>query len=140
MVPLRLKGSFGDSLQGCNKGFLRSQGSCKGFLSMFCRRCFRAPGKLLIIGVSYGVLGLRAWVQGIPRLVGQVLASCFPWLLGFSVSGLFGHSTSYSFLVLYGLLASWFPWLLGFSASRLVGLSTSYSFVYYIIRCYIKLY
>ena len=38
------------------------------------------------------------------------------WLLGFSVSGLLGHSTSYSFLALYGLLASWFPWLFGLSA------------------------
>ena len=64
----------------------------------------------------------------------------FPWLLGFSVSGLIGHSTSYSFLVLYGLLVSWFPWLLGFSASRLLGLSASYNFVYYIILCYIKLF
>ena len=70
----------------------------------------------------------------------RFLASCSPWLLGFSVSGLLGHSTSYNFLVLYGLLASWFPWLLGFSASRLVGLSTSFSFVYYIILWYIKLY
>ena len=76
----------------------------------------------------------------VPWFFGQVLASCFPWLLGFSVSGLLCHSTSYSFLVLYGLLASWLPWLLGFSASRLVGLSTSYSFVYYIILCYITLY
>ena len=65
------------------------------------------------------------------------------WLLGFLgfwVSGLLGHSTACSFLVLYGVLASWFPGLLGFSASRLFGLSTSYSFMYYIILCYTKLY
>ena len=68
----------------------------------------------------------------VPWLFGLVLASWFPWLLGFSVSGLLGHSTSYGFLVLYGLLPSWFPWLLSFSASRLLGLSTSYRCVYHI--------
>ena len=60
--------------------------------------------------LSFRFLGFSAWF----------LASWRPWLLGFSVSGLLGHSTSYKFLVLYGLLASWFSlpsWLFGLSAS-----------------------
>ena len=73
----------------------------------------------------FGLGGRAVSRLSVPWVFGQVLASCFPWLLRYSVSGLLGHSPSYGFLVLYGLLASRFPWLLGFSASRLVGLSTS---------------
>ena len=73
-------------------------------------------------GFFFG-LGVCAFFRlSVPWLFGQILASCFPWLLGFSVSVILGHSTSYSFVVLYGLFACWFAWLLGFSASRLVGL------------------
>ena len=96
-------------------------------------------GRRIYFVIYFVFVNLFCFGSGCVRGLG-FLASCFPWLLGFSVSGLLGHSTSYSFLVLYGLLASWFPWLLVFSASRLVGLSTSYSFVYYMVQCYIKLY
>ena len=40
--------------------------------------------------LGFRFLGLSAWF----------------WLLGFSVSGLLGHSISYSLFVVYGLLAS----------------------------------
>ena len=70
---------------------------------------------------------------GVSRLSVPWLFGWF-WLLGFSVSGLLGHSTSYSFLALYGLLASWFS-----LAFRPLGLSRLfYRFVYYIILCYNK--
>ena len=61
-------------------------------------------------------------------------ASCFPWLLGFSVSGLLGPfsgllglSTScnlvaWSTIIAFcSCMASWFLWLLGFSVSGLLG-------------------
>ena len=45
----------------------------------------------------------------VPWLFGLVLASWFPWLLGFSVSRLLGHSTSCSFAC--------FVWFVGFLVS-----------------------
>ena len=84
------------------------------------------------MGLLFFVFGLGVCVVSrlsVPWLFGQVLASCFPWLLGFSVSGLLGHSTSCSFLVLYGLLTSWFPWFLGF-----FGLSACWPFDFLSLR------
>ena len=67
-------------------------------------------------------------------------ASWFPWILGFSVSGLLGPfsgllglSTScnlvaWSIIIAFcSCMASWFPWLLGFSVSGLLGHLTSCS-------------
>ena len=61
------------------------------------------------------------------------MTSWFPWLLGFSVSGLLGLSTScnlvaWSIIIAFcSCMVSWFPWLLGFSVSGLLGHLTSCS-------------
>ena len=93
--------------------------------------------------VFFFVLGAVARSLG-ARFLGFSARFCFwfPWLLGFSVSVILGHSTSYSFVVLYGLFACWFAWLLG-----LFGLSTCWPLdflyasriiLYYVVLNYIK--
>ena len=94
------------------------------------------------IGGVFILFFFLVWVRARSLGFRFLEASWFPWLLGFSVSGLLGPfsgllglSTScnlvaWSTIIAFcSCMASWFPWLLGFSVSGLLGLSTSCNLV-----------
>ena len=102
-------------------------------------------GGVFILGFFFGGGGdfcFLVWVRARSLGFRFLEASWFPWLLGFSVSGLLGPfsgllglSTScnlvaWSIIIAFcSCMASWFPWLLGFSVSGLLGHLTSCSFL-----------